>query len=146
MVQTRSARGGPWQLARARRSAVEQISALHITPGDPDIAVRSLSGGNQQKALFARWLLARPRLWLLDDATRGVDVGARREIHDAVRRSVNEGGGAALVVSSDVIELFELCDRIVVFRSGAVVADLDVEQTTPGKVEALATGALEAAS
>jgi ribose transport system ATP-binding protein len=146
MVQTRSARGGPRQLARARRSAVEQISALHITPGDPDIAVRSLSGGNQQKALFARWLLARPRLWLLDDATRGVDVGARREIHDAVRRSVNEGGGAALVVSSDVIELFELCDRIVVFRSGAVVAELDVEQTTPGKVEALATGALEAAS
>lgn len=139
-------RGGPVHLRRTRRAAVEQITAMRIRPGDPDIAVRSLSGGNQQKVLFARWMLAKPRLWLLDDATRGVDIGARREIHAAVRACTRGGTAAALAVSSDLLELFEMCDRIVVFRAGAAIADVDPRRTTPETVEALTTGSSAASA
>lgn len=140
MVRGRRAVGGPRRLRRMRREALEQIRLLSIRPGDPDQEVGALSGGNQQKVLVARWLLTAPRLWLLDDATRGVDVGARRDIHDVVRRSARESGSVALVVSSDLLELFELCQRIVVFRAGAVVADLEASRTTPVEIEALSTG------
>ncbi|MGH3261474.1 MAG: ATP-binding cassette domain-containing protein, partial [Trebonia sp.] len=140
MVRTRTGRGGPRLLAAARRAALAQISALQIRPGDPDQPARALSGGNQQKVVFARWMLANPRLWLLDDATRGVDIGARREIHSAVRALTREGRAAALMVSSDLFELFEVCDRIVVFRGGAVIADIPSAETTPEAVEALTAG------
>lgn len=146
MVHTRRARGGPLHLHRAHRAAVGQIRALRIRPGNPDIAVRALSGGNQQKVVFARWMLTKPRLWLLDDATRGVDIGARREIHAAVRACARTEGAAALVVSSDLLELFEMCDRILVFRSGAIIVDARRDETTPETVEALATGAVEASA
>lgn len=142
MVRDRRARSGPMHLRRTRREALQQIVALHIRPGNPDVPVRSLSGGNQQKVVFARWMLTGPRLWLLDDATRGVDVGARDEIHAAVRACARNDGAAALVVSSDLLELFEVCDRIVVFRAGAIVADLNRDDTTPDAVKALATGEL----
>jgi ABC-type sugar transport system ATPase subunit len=142
MVRDRRARSGPLHLRRTRREALQQIVALHIRPGNPDVPVRSLSGGNQQKVVFARWMLTGPRLWLLDDATRGVDVGARDEIHAAVRACARNDGAAALVVSSDLLELFEVCDRIVVFRAGAIVADLNRDDTTPDAVKALATGEL----
>ncbi len=144
-VRNRSARGGPRSLARSLKAALRQIVELRIRPGDPDVAARALSGGNQQKAVFGRWSLARPRLWLLDDATRGVDIGARRQIHDVLRRAIRDGGAAA-VVSSDVLELFEVCDRIVVFRLGAVVERVAVRDSTPAEIEALATGALAEAT
>lgn len=146
MVRNRRARGGPMHLRRTRRAALDQIAALRIRPGDPDLAVRGLSGGNQQKVVFARWMLIQPRLWLLDDATRGVDIGARDEIHAAIRARTRTDGAAALVVSSDLLELFEVCDRIVVFRSGAIVADLSRDDTTPEAVKALATGELTASA
>lgn len=139
MARTRAARGGPRLLRRARSEAIPLIASLRIRPGDPSLPVRALSGGNQQKVVFARWMLTSPTLWLLDDATRGVDIGARREIHAVVRAVVREGR-AALMVSSDLFELFETCDRIVVFRSGAVVADSQTTETTPEAVEALAAG------
>lgn len=140
MVRMRTGWGGPRHLAAARRAALEQIAALRIRPGDPDQPVRALSGGNQQKVVFARWMLASPKLWLLDDATRGVDIGARREIHSAVRAMTSEGHVAALMVSSDLFELFEVCDRIVVFRDGAVIADMPSAKTTPEAVETLTAG------
>lgn len=142
MVRNRCAHGGPFQLRRVRRAALEQITAFRIRPGDPDIAVRALSGGNQQKVVFARWMLMKPRLWLLDDATRGVDIGARREIHAVVRACALTEGAAALVVSSDLMELFEMCDRIVVFRAGRIVVDVNTCDTTPEAVEAIVTGAM----
>jgi galactofuranose transport system ATP-binding protein len=146
MVRNRRARGGPGHLHRVHREARDQIVALRIRPGDPDLPVRTLSGGNQQKVVFARWMLAKPRLWLLDDATRGVDIGARDEIHAAIRASTQADGAAALVVSSDLLELFEVCDRFVVFRSGAVVADVARGDTTPQSVKALATGEMTASA
>jgi ribose transport system ATP-binding protein len=145
-VRDRSVLRGPRAIARSYRAALDQIAALQIRPGDPDVAVSTLSGGNQQKVLFARWALVEPRLWLLDDATRGVDIGARRDIHDEIRRRVAGRQASAVVVSSDVLELLEVCDRIIVFRRGAVVGRFGTRETTAAEIEALAAGTLRAAS
>ena len=91
--------------------------------------MRTLSGGNQQKALIARWDLADADVFILIEPTRGVDVGARAEIYrrlDALARS----GKAILVVSSDVVEVLALADRVLVVRNGTVAAE-----TTPGEVD-----------
>jgi len=88
-----------------------------------DAPASSLSGGNQQKVMLARWLHREPRALLLDEPTQGVDVGARAEIHQLIRRAV-DAGAAALLVSSDVEELAALSDRALVVRDGAIVAEL----------------------
>ena len=143
MVGNRAATGGPVRLRRMRKQALHQMEALRIRPGDPDIPVRALSGGNQQKVVFARWMLSDPRLWLLDDATRGVDIGARRDMHAALRARCREDGAAVIATSSDLLELFEFCDRIVAFRAGSIVLDARRDDTTPDAIEALTTGAIE---
>lgn len=143
MVGNRAPMGGPVHLRRMRKKALEQIEMLRIRPGDPDLPVRDLSGGNQQKVVFARWMLSEPRLWLLDDATRGVDIGARRDMHAALRSRAREDGSAVIATSSDLLELFELCDRIVAFRAGSIVLDAHRDDTTPDAVEAVTTGAIE---
>lgn len=83
----------------------------------------TLSGGNQQKAILARWLRRRPKILLLDEPTQGVDVGARSDIYTAVRRSVRNGT-SVIVVTSDFEELAQVCDRVVVLAHGRIVADL----------------------
>lgn len=140
LAASRRLGAGPARLHQVNERARAQIEALDIRPGDPDAPMRTLSGGNQQKALFARWLLTEPRLWLLDDATRGVDVAARHDIHHALRTNVDTGASAALVVSSDVLELFDVCDRVVVFRAGQIVADQRTADLDPAQVEALTVG------
>lgn len=93
---------------------------LSLSPDDPDRPVRTLSGGNQQKVVLARWLLRRCRVLLLDEPTRGVDVGARSELYALVRRLADEGV-AVLLVSSEVPEVLGLADRVLVIREGEVV-------------------------
>ncbi|RBQ15437.1 sugar ABC transporter ATP-binding protein [Spongiactinospora rosea] len=114
---------------RERADAAGQIKALDIRPPDPDRPVRTLSGGNQQKAVLARWLINGRRLLLLDEPTRGVDVGARAELY-AVIRGLTDAGIGVLLISSEVPEVLGLADRVLVIREGAVVhqadaADLD---------------------
>ena len=79
----------------------------------------SLSGGNQQKVVVAKWLATQPRVILLDEPTKGVDVGAKFEIHEIIRREAARGAGC-LVASSDLPEVLALADRIVVMREGAI--------------------------
>ena len=86
--------------------------------GDVRQPITSLSGGNQQKALFARAVLQSPHLLLLDEPTKGVDIGAKAEIYEIIRKLARQGR-SALVVSSEEEELLEIADRIVVFRNGA---------------------------
>jgi ribose transport system ATP-binding protein len=101
--------------------------------GDVRQPITALSGGNQQKALFARSMLQAPKLLLLDEPTKGVDIGAKAEIY-AIIRDFAGRGGAVLVVSSEEEELLEVADRIVVFRNGAcdgeAVPEVDLSVAT----------------
>ncbi|WP_269809916.1 sugar ABC transporter ATP-binding protein [Kineosporia sp. NBRC 101677] len=105
---------------RERTTAQEATSGLEVRPADVTRPVRTLSGGNQQKVVLARWLLGSTRLLLLDEPTRGVDVGARSEIYALVRRLADAGMGV-LLVSSEVPEVLGLADRVLVMREGRVV-------------------------
>src|SRR5205807_6209611 len=93
----------------------------------------SLSGGNQQKLLIARWLLAESRLIIFDEPTRGIDVGAKREIY-AVLNALAKEGKAILFISSELPELFGVADRILVMRRGKLAGNLVTRQTNPGEV------------
>ncbi len=103
-----------------RRSAREATESLDVRPAGVERLVRLLSGGNQQKVVLARWLLRECRVLLLDEPTRGVDVGARTEIY-ALVRSLADSGVAVVVVSSEVEEVLGLADRVLVVREGRVV-------------------------
>src|SRR5262249_7222336 len=109
--------------ARARAS----VKALRITSRSVDQSAGSLSGGNQQKVVFAKWLDAQPSVVLLDDPTRGVDVGAKAEMH-ALIRSTAAAGAPVLICSTDIDELASLCDRVIVLRQGRLTAELSGER------------------
>ena len=111
-----------WSWVRSglvRRRAAAAMKKLAVKARAPSTLTRTLSGGNQQKVVFAKWREPRPRLLLLDEPTVGVDVRAREEIYEQIRQVVAEGAGA-LVVSSDLAELIELCDRISLIVDGRV--------------------------
>jgi ribose transport system ATP-binding protein len=101
-------------------AAAKVAEQLDVRPGDPRRVVRTLSGGNQQKVVLARWLLRGCRLLILDEPTRGVDVGARTEIYRLVR-SLADSGVGVLMVSSEIPEVLGLSDRVLVIREGRVV-------------------------
>jgi ABC-type sugar transport system ATPase subunit len=123
-----------------RRRARELVAQLEIRTSSVDEPAGSLSGGNQQKLVFAKWLNAQPSVLLLDDPTRGVDVGAKAEMH-ALIRAAADGGAIVLLASTDIDELAEVCDRVVVFFQGQICADLTGEVLQPHAVlEAMNTG------
>ena len=106
---------------RAERSAARrQIESIDLRPADPDRSARTFSGGNQQKAMLARWLEHGCRVLLLDEPTRGVDVGARAEIY-ALVRALADRGSAVVVVSSEIDEVLGLADTVLVISEGRVV-------------------------
>ncbi|GAA3377735.1 sugar ABC transporter ATP-binding protein [Streptomyces sannanensis] len=117
---SRFSRAG-WLNRTGERDAARQATRkLSLRPDNPDAPIRTLSGGNQQKAVLARWLLRGCRVLLLDEPTRGVDVGARAELYAVIRRLADEGL-AVLLVSSEVPEVLGLADRVLVLREGRVV-------------------------
>lgn len=120
---------------RSRESAMvqRQVDALAIRGGGPESPVSTLSGGNQQKVLFARSLLAGPTILLADEPTSGVDVGARVELYRILRAAAAEGR-AVVVLSSDVVELQGLCDRVLVFSRGHVVRTLEGDAITEANI------------
>lgn len=125
----RTARAGFLDEREEKAAAKEQVVALELRPADVERAARTLSGGNQQKLLLARWLVHGCRVLLLDEPTRGVDVGARAEIY-ALIASLAEAGAAIVVVSSEIDEVLGLSDRVLVVSEGRVVhtgpaADID---------------------
>ena len=103
-----------------------------------DTIVRSMSGGNQQKAIIGKWLAADARLLIFDEPTRGIDVGAKNEIYQIMRDLANEGKGI-LMVSSELPELLSVCDRIVVFGGGKIKAVFDAREATEEKIMLAAT-------
>ncbi|MFD1825340.1 sugar ABC transporter ATP-binding protein [Mumia zhuanghuii] len=116
----RFSRFGATRDAAERAAAHEAARSVDLRPDDPDRITRTLSGGNQQKVVLARWLLRSCRVLLLDEPTRGVDVGARSEIYALVRTLADEGL-AVVVVSSDIDEVLGLSDRVLVVVDGRVV-------------------------
>lgn len=105
---------------RVTRDIVRRLS---IKIGDENNLVSSLSGGNQQKVVLGRWLVKSPQIYLLDEPTHGVDVGAKAQIHDIIHK-VADGGGSVVVISSEVEEMFTLADRILVLRDGKFTTEM----------------------
>jgi ribose transport system ATP-binding protein len=114
-------------------AATEQVEALDIRPHDPTREVRTLSGGNQQKVVLGRWLIKGCTLLLLDEPTRGVDVGARSEIYALIRQLADDGV-AVLLVSSEVPEVLGLADRVLVLREGRAVYEGPAEDIDEHRV------------
>lgn len=121
-----------------RRAANEEAKALGVRLRSIEQPIGELSGGNQQKVVFGRWRLTRPRVFLLDEPTRGVDVSAKAEIHGFIRELAN-GGAAIVMISSELPEILAHSDRIVVFRSGRIAREFTPEAAT---AEAVAHAAL----
>ncbi|CAM4180969.1 MAG: sugar ABC transporter ATP-binding protein [Paenibacillus macerans] len=115
------------------------VSGLNIKTASADIEVSSLSGGNQQKVVIAKWLATNPQLLILDEPTRGVDVGAKSEIYAIINRLANEGL-AIIMVSSDLPEIINMCDSVCVMRSGKLVAQLNREELSQENIMRYATG------
>ncbi|WP_157085424.1 ATP-binding cassette domain-containing protein, partial [Sphingomonas adhaesiva] len=117
----RNRRGAsPWLRARAEASGARAIiDTMRVKTASPATPIATLSGGNQQKAVIGRWLMAQARILMLDEPTRGIDVGARSEIYERMY-AFAEAGGAVLFASSDMAEVLGVADRIVVMREGCV--------------------------
>jgi monosaccharide-transporting ATPase len=133
-----------WLRPIPRRSGDEMVAryikALDVRPADPNALLRNLSGGNQQKVLLARWLLTDPRLLLLDEPTRGIDIGAKAQIQELVAQLASEGM-SVVFVSAELEEVLRTCDSVVVLRDRHKVADLDASDATlDGVVDLIARG------
>ncbi len=119
--------------------AKEFVERLRIVPRDIRRPAETLSGGNQQKLVLAKWLGIEPKILILDEPTRGIDVGAKVEIHELMNRFVAMGGGV-LLISSELPELIGMCDRIVVMHDGRLTGELAREDFSQEKILNLATG------
>ena len=113
------------------------IQAMHIKTPSQRTQIRSLSGGNQQKVIIGRWLLTKPEILLLDEPTRGIDVGAKYEIYQLIIDLANEGKGVVMV-SSEMPELLGVCDRIIVMSGGQVAGEVDAASTSQEAILTLA--------
>jgi ABC-type sugar transport system ATPase subunit len=111
---------------------------LRLKCATPEVAIATLSGGNQQKALLARWLFADPDILFLDDPARGIDVGAKEDIYRLIRE-LTGGGKSILLASSELPELMRCCDRILVLKDGRVTGLFPTHSTTQEEIMAAAT-------
>lgn len=125
------------RLSRENEIAEDTAGTLSLKWSGPQAPASALSGGNQQKLLLGRALIARSRLWVLDEPTRGIDIAAKVDIYELIGRMAAEGK-AVLIISSELPELFGITDRILVMRRGRLVADLVTSETTQEAVMQLA--------
>ncbi|MEV0328898.1 sugar ABC transporter ATP-binding protein [Micromonospora echinospora] len=143
ILAMQAARGWLRPVPRRRQDELVEkyVRALGIRPADPDLPVRNLSGGNQQKVLLARWLITEPRLLILDEPTRGIDIGAKAEIQKLVTE-LSDGGMAVLFVSAELEEVLRLSHRVVVMRDRTMVAELANDDTVDADrvMRAIASG------
>lgn len=125
--------------AREAVLAQQYVNKLDIMTSSIDQEVRRLSGGNQQKSLLAKWLAIQPKVLIVDEPTRGVDVGAKREIHHLLRDLANSGVGV-MMISSELPEVLGMSDRIIVMHEGVIVATLDAAEATEERIMRYASG------
>ena len=126
-------RAGFTDRGRELRDSRNTLRRLDLRPADPRLIMRTLSGGNQQKAVVARWLVRDCKVLLLDEPTRGVDVGARAELYRLIHE-LAAAGVAVVLISSEMPEVLGLSDRVLVMRDGQVIADAPANELTEAKV------------
>lgn len=121
-----------------KAESIRYVDYMQIRPSNDEVEMISLSGGNQQKSLLAKWLCAQPKVLIADEPTRGVDVGAKAKLHTDLRKMAEEGVGVILI-SSELPEILGLSDRVAVFRQGTIAAVLEGDQATQEEVMRYAT-------
>ena len=122
---------------KMRQDTEWSIQAMRIKTPSQETQIRSLSGGNQQKVIIGRWLLTKPEVLLLDEPTRGIDVGAKYEIYELIINLAKEGKGV-IMVSSEMPELLGVCDRILVMSGGQLAGEVDAKNTSQEEILTLA--------
>jgi ABC-type sugar transport system ATPase subunit len=130
-----ASRFGVLRLALERRKTSALLKLTSVEPPVPSAKVVNLSGGNQQKVLFARWLFRNPRVLILDEPTRGVDVSARAAIHRLVNNLAAEGT-AVLLISSEIEEVLGLAHRVLVMRRGSITTEFGADPPLEAVMEA----------
>lgn len=126
---------------RGRQRAEKQMHSLNIKSPSVNTPVKQLSGGNQQKVVFGKWLVCNTRVLLLDEPTRGVDVGARAEMYLIIRRLAAEGRGVVMI-SSELDEFAHCCDRVLVMAEGRLVGSLMGSEITEDRILELCYGSV----
>ena len=119
--------------------ADQYIDLLHIKTSGRNQQIRYLSGGNQQKVVMAKWLATKPRIMVLDEPTRGIDVGAKSEIYKLINR-LTEDGIAVILISSELPEVVGMSDRILVMYEGRVAGEIERPEFSEEKIMMYATG------
>lgn len=117
------------------RQVDEWIGSLRIKTSDPELPAKTLSGGNQQRVVLAKWLASKPRLMILNGPTVGVDIGSKDELHEMMKQLAGEGMGL-LVISDDIPELLQTCNRILLMRHGRIVEELRPQETDENELAA----------
>ena len=121
-----------------KKDWIEYMNRLHVKAKSPNAPVSSLSGGNQQKVILARWLLTKPKVLLLDEPTRGIDVGAKEEIYLLINE-LAASGLAVVVISSELPEVIGICDRIITICEGRLTGEISRKEATQEILLAAAT-------
>lgn len=136
--------GGVINKQRLNRAAYEVMSDLKLRPMDIEKTIGTLSGGNQQKVIIGRWVAADAKVFLFDEPTRGIDIGAKSEIYNLIER-LAKAGKAIIVVSSEMTEIIRISDRVLVMREGKITKELKGEAITEDNIARFAIKDLETA-
>ena len=132
----------PFSRSKAEEMAQEYIKLLDIKTASSDTPIGQLSGGNQQKVILARWLLTHPEFLILDEPTRGIDIGTKIEIQKLALKLASEGKSVTFI-SSEIDEMLRTCSRLIVMRDRKVVGELNGDELTRNKVMATIAGGEE---
>jgi inositol transport system ATP-binding protein len=138
VLQDKYVKNGFVQQTQLSKDTAEMANRLRVRTPDMQEPVINLSGGNQQKVLIARWLLTEPKILILDEPTRGIDVGAKAEIHKLISRLAGQGV-AVIMISSEMPEVLGMSDRIMVVHEGRVTGFLDRSEADQVKIMELAS-------
>jgi len=139
LASLRVRKGGFLNLRRERNETQEMSNKLNVRSAGLETALGSLSGGNQQKVILARWLMLKGEILILDEPTRGIDVGAKLEIYQIMMNLVKEQGLGILMISSELPELIGMCDRIYTMNKGRVTGSIEREEFSQERIMRLAT-------
>ncbi len=143
VIQRDASAGGTLDRRSAARRSAQAFAAMRVRAASPAVAVGSLSGGNQQKVLLSRWLEIGPKVLILDEPTRGVDIGAKSEIYRIIDELAKRDIGI-IVISSELPEIVGVCDRVLVMREGRIAGEVGGAAITQENIMAYGTGAAAA--